>query len=478
MLISIAKVLLHLLLVFIGSTYVAHVLAQEHDIHTYFINEPVFGGQAYIVEAGKRENPAVVLVHGLNDSAELWRPFIPMLAKHFHVISFDLPGFGRSSKGNKLYSPANYVEFIHHVIRLYRHPQVRLVGHSLGGNIALHYAAAYPQQVERLTLIDVAGVVHRLAYTQFLTHFGIQTVPEFYSEQTNDLKSLANTILGTLADNASLIESGEHFMLSEPLLRENLLGGQPAAIAAHALMLSDVSDKLFNLSTPILLIWGEDDHVTPLRTAKILAANLPNAGLVILDGTGHVPMRERPERMTQLLLEYLAALPAQRDAMLSQRRYSKAVQQAKDKERIGHCLNESGKVFRGTYKTIVIENCKNARLEQVYANGISISQSEVTIEASVIDSTGNALSIENAEVVCTAVDIHGQPAILLANTKLDMAGSQIHSREYAIYNRTSAGEYSTGNSKSTILFSLSRLSSKYMQRYLHGSEIFYGGQGM
>jgi len=456
----------------------AQVMAANADFNAYYIDEPVFGGQAYILEAGQRSKPAVVLVHGLNDSTELWRPFIPALARDFHVITFDLPGFGRSDKGNKLYSPENYVAFIRHVLNRFEHKQIRLVGHSLGGNIALHYASTYPQQVERLALVSVAGVVHRLAYTQFLAHFGIRNVPEFYREQNGDLKSLADRVLGTLTDNASLIEFGEKYMLSQPLLRENLLGGQPPAIAAHAMMLSDVSDKLFKESIPTLLIWGGDDLVTTVRTGKLLAANFANAGLAVLDGVGHVPMRERPERVGQLLAEYLTASPQVRDAMLAQYRYTRPVRQIEDAERIGRCENETGKVFRGTYKLIVIENCRNVRLERVHADSVSIVRSDASIEASVIESTGKALLLENSDVVSTATVIKGQPALILLNSKLDMAGGLLHSETQAIMNSAKASTNPAVSTTSRILFSLSRLDSKYVQRYLHGPMTLQAGQGM
>lgn len=456
----------------------APAVAGAEDIRTYYINEPVFGGQAYILEAGQRSKPAVVLVHGLNDSTKLWEPFIPALAREFHVITFDLPGFGRSDKGNKLYSPENYIAFIRHVIDRYGHKQIRLVGHSLGGNIALHYASTYPEQVERLALASVAGVVHRLAYTQFLTHFGIRSVPEIYREQNGDLKSLADRVLGTLADNASLIEFGEKYMLSQPMLRENLLGGQPPAIAAHAMMLSDVSDKLFKESIPTLLIWGGDDLVTTVRTGKLLAANFANAGLAVLDGVGHVPMRERPERVAQLLVEYLVATSERRDAMLAQYRYVRPDRHIEDAERIGRCENETGKVFRGTYKLIVIENCRNVRLEQVHADSVSIVRSDVTIEASVIESAGKALLLENSEVVSTATVIKGQPALILLNSKLDMAGGLLHSDTQAIMNSAKASTNPAVSTTSRILFSVSRLNSKYVQRYLHGPMTLQAGQGM
>ncbi|MFO7604001.1 MAG: alpha/beta hydrolase [Gammaproteobacteria bacterium] len=461
-----------------GGAGSAPILAADTGLHTYYIDEPVFGGQAYIAEAGQRGKPTLVLVHGLNDSMELWRPFIPALARHFHVISFDLPGFGRSTKANKLYSPENYVAFIRHVLERYAQPQIRLVGHSLGANIALHYAGTYPAQVERLALVSVAGVLHRLAYTQFLTHFGIRQLPEFYGGQGRELKGLADRVLGVLADNAALIELGEQYMLSQAPWREHVLGGHPSAIAAHAMMLSDVTESLSRQSVPTLLIWGAEDRVTPLRTGKLLAATLANAGLAVIEGAAHVPLRDRRQQFAQLLLPYLVSAAAERDALLAGHRYQRASSQGANAERVGRCQHERDKVFHGTYKLIVIEHCTNIRLEQVVADRVSILHSDVTIEASVIESTGTALSLEASEVIATATQVQGQPALRLLDSSLDMAGGRLRSAGDAVLSMAGPQTPSSTTTGSRILFSVSRLDSKHSQRYLHGPVLLSAGQGL
>ena len=87
----------------------------EHEV-----NEPIFKGTALIYENGNKKNKSVVLVHGLGTiGAQDWSKFIPVLAEKYHVISFDLPGFARSSKGNHNYSPENYANFVNWVVTQY-----------------------------------------------------------------------------------------------------------------------------------------------------------------------------------------------------------------------------------------------------------------------------------------------------------------------------------------------------------------------
>ena len=135
----------------------------EHDV-----NEPIFKGKALIYENGNKKNKSVVLVHGLGTlGAQDWSKLIPELAKKYHVISFDLPGFGRSSTGNHNYSPENYANFVHWVVNQYVEGDYILMGHSMGGAIALYFAAYYPRQLEQLILVDAAGILHRVSFTKY-----------------------------------------------------------------------------------------------------------------------------------------------------------------------------------------------------------------------------------------------------------------------------------------------------------------------
>ena len=81
------------------------------------VKEPIFHGQVHVYTAGRRDAPTVVLVHGIGDKgARDWEGLTATLAQDFHVVSFDLPGFGRSSKGNQSYTPENYVAILRHYI--------------------------------------------------------------------------------------------------------------------------------------------------------------------------------------------------------------------------------------------------------------------------------------------------------------------------------------------------------------------------
>ena len=118
------------------------------------VHEPVFEGKFFIRQTGDKNPDTIILVHGLGTLAgKEWGPIEKILANNYHVIVIDLPGFGRSDKKNLLYSPKNYARFIKWLIDRYAHETVTLVGHSLGGAIALYTAASYPQSVDRKSVV-------------------------------------------------------------------------------------------------------------------------------------------------------------------------------------------------------------------------------------------------------------------------------------------------------------------------------------
>jgi len=165
------------------------------------VEAPVFGGQVYVLEAGPADAEAVVLVHGLGDSGSRdWYPILPALAARYHVVTFDLPGFGRSTHAHELYSPEGYAEFIHALVGQRVHGAFNLVGHSMGGAISLFYAGRFPGDVKRLVLIDAAGILHRKAYVNFAVSAGLDSLLGMLAATGKDL---ANAVMDATSQATS-----------------------------------------------------------------------------------------------------------------------------------------------------------------------------------------------------------------------------------------------------------------------------------
>ena len=414
------------------------------------VKEPVFRGQAHVYTAGRQDVPTVVLVHGIGDKgARDWEGLTAALAQDFHVVSFDLPGFGRSSKGNQSYTPENYVAFLRHlaVEQAWTQPFF-LVGHSMGGAIALRYAARYPRDVTALVLVDVPGIVHRHAYSRFLAHLGIDFLPNLYRAQHDHLSNLAGSIL-------SLVEKARpapEVILASATLRQSFLNGEPSRISGLALALENFSDDIARVQAPTLVLWGGRDELAPLRNGRVLSANLPQAQLEVFETSGHVPMDDVPDSFTRRVAAFLRAPVLDRRNDILRRELAGSASL-----RTASCNRRHDMIFEGDYDRITIHRCRNTRLRNVRVRELRITNAVVTIEDSWIGGANGGLIVDDARVSITSSVIEGRTAITAIAAHLDIAGSRIVGSESAL----------VAPRQSEILFSVSRVQSPHFRGSLH-----------
>lgn len=214
--------------------------------------------------------PPIMLLHGLGGSSRWWFRLYPELtAANFRVLTPDLPGFGRSP--GPLLEPDQAART---VVRFATHlglTQFFLVGHSMGGAIAVQVAAEFPDRVRRLALIDTAGI-----------------------PGTGPLR-----VLGRLAQPWSWCPWG--FM--KAFLSDVLLRAGPATMLAGIRQLrhNDIRPLLDRIEIPTLVIWGERDGLTPPEHGKRVAERLSNARLEVVSGARHLPMISHPQATARLL---------------------------------------------------------------------------------------------------------------------------------------------------------------------------------
>jgi pimeloyl-ACP methyl ester carboxylesterase len=419
------------------------------------VAEPVFGGEVWVYQAGRRHAQAVVLVHGLGErGSQDWAQLIPALARRYHVLAFDLPGFGRSSRGNELYSPANYTALIRHLTQRYLDRPFKLVGHSMGGAISLHYAASHPEDVSQLVLVDAAGILHRAIYAQFLSGLGIELLPAFYPGQDGLLGDLA----GRLLRRAEGLPLDTELVLQIPQARAAVLAGEPTRIAALALVEENFSSLIPRVRAPTLIVWGELDPIAPLRTGKLLAANIAGARLQVLGDLKHMPMLEDPVRFNAVLLQELGRSPEELARLGKSAAYALAAAPAAG-ERVGRCENARDRVFRGDYARIEIRGCRGVKLIGVRARELLIERSVVEIENSHIITEGVALRAVGSELQITGGSLRGSVALALTGSRADVAGVQLIGGTAAV----TAG----GRGSSDFMSSVSRVQSAGRAWYRH-----------
>jgi hypothetical protein len=155
-------------------------------------------------------------------------------------------------------------------------------------------------------------------------------------------------------------------------VRQRVLRGDPSAIAAYALVEHDFSKSLRAIAAPTLIIWGADDTIAPLRTGQALAAAIPHARLTVIEGAGHAPQVQFPDRFNPLLIDELDGrqFAAQSYALRAE---------PIEGERVGVCSGQRGQEFSGDYQRLVIEHCQDAQISNARIGYLQAAHSRVRI---------------------------------------------------------------------------------------------------
>lgn len=243
----------------------------------------------------------VVLLHGFLSSTFSFRRLVPLLCKEFNVISVDLPPFGKSGKTSiYTYSLQNQATT---VIRLLEHlgkKKVILIGHSMGGQVALNVCYQRPEFVQETVLLCSSGYLKRSKLPLILSSY----IPFFYLYVKRWLASSGvEKNLRNVVHDHSLIDEVMLTGYLQPFTEDNeIFKGLTKMIRDREGDLTQ--EQLKKIETPCLLIWGEHDKVVPIQIGKRLKKDLKNSKLIILEKTGHLVPEERPEEIFRYILNF------------------------------------------------------------------------------------------------------------------------------------------------------------------------------
>jgi len=420
------------------------------DAETYqeCIEEPIFEGKVCTVQANRDARIGVILIHGLNGSVDDWLRTIPALATDFHVVAFDLPGFGKSDKGSQHYSPTRYARLAHFLADHYfENKPYHIVGHSMGGAIALRFAAQRPLRFQRLVLIDAAGILH----PQVITKFQAGSMMEKTSgvQQT---RGFAERLSGKILEQAERLPISPTEIVNSALGRDVVLQGGPEKIAALDLAGEDFGYAISSVSEPTLILWGDNDLVVPLRTGKVLAARMKRARLGIISDSGHEPMLEQTEQLNAQVRKHLLA-----SADILVQSYRQAAPLPKFiSERAGSCTGKSGMEFTGDYRAIELRDCSNITIRNARVGQLTVLNSRLNMADTDILGKDVGLLADNSDITITNGEISGGIAIKAARSRLDLAGVHLRGTQAAV---------KALNSK--FIFSVSQVNSPITTGNLH-----------
>jgi pyruvate dehydrogenase E2 component (dihydrolipoamide acetyltransferase) len=253
------------------------------------------GKQLRVLDLGGGEATPIVLVHGFGADLNSWMFTQPALAERGRVLALDLPGHGGSTKVLDGADAESFAAVIDRALGALGIARCHLVGHSMGGGIALNFAAWQPERVASLTLIAAA---------QLGAEINGAFIDGFVKAQR---RREAQEVLALLVHDPAMVSRA----MVEDVLRYKRLDGVAAALETIAaewfpggIQRVDNAVVAANLRVPVQLIWGKDDRIIPLAHAEALKKKLP---VHILDDAGHLPHMEKSGEVNRLIGGFIEA---------------------------------------------------------------------------------------------------------------------------------------------------------------------------
>ncbi|BDI03361.1 hypothetical protein CATMQ487_03310 [Sphaerotilus microaerophilus] len=408
----------------------ARIPGLRYECHVMTGGQPLFVGRAGPADP-PANLPVLLLIHGLGQNAHTdWAEPVQALASRFQIVAVDLPGFGASPPPLGPYAFDTLGRQLAQLVtRLAPGRRVHVVGHSLGGAVALHFAHRHAALVDRLVLVDAAGLLLKQV---FMRHMTAQAVP---STGVAPLDAVIRGMGGRLRDLGSYLFLGQDarfdflpWLMGNPQARKALLGGVVQADAAITLVEQDFTAALRETTVPTTLIWGSEDRIAPPRTGRILAARMPQVRLQVMAGAGHTPMAERPGEFNRLLLDALTGPVPPRSAGFAPGTTASTRSQGELT-----CQAQDGARYSGRIDKLTLNGCRNVRIEGAQIGALVLSDALATLDDSSIDAgRGVAIDARNSELIVTTSRIRARVAIRAENSWFDLAGVSLTASEAAM----------------------------------------------
>ncbi len=264
------------------------------------------GGRIAFTLAGRGE--PVLLIHGLGGTRRTWRHVIPQLSQGFTVIAPDLPGHGGSATPAGDYSLGAHASAIRDLLVALGHRRATIIGHSLGGGVALQFAYQFPERTDRLVLISSGGLGTALTpLLRAATLPGAEAVvgrlgrlPERLTRAVLTLPGItAREDVRPLAEGLRGLAGADHRHAFVQTARGVIdWRGQSVSALRQLSLLADL---------PVLVAWGANDRTIPPEHHHALAEQVPHAQLLEIAGAGHYPHETATSRLMPPILQFLLA---------------------------------------------------------------------------------------------------------------------------------------------------------------------------
>jgi len=262
-------------------------------------NVEVDGVRLHYVEEGS--GPTLLLLHGLNGSTFGFRLLMPLLAPRFRTIALDLMGFGYSERPqHRDYSLGAQARLVAGFLDVLNIPKASVLGHSLGGAVAMHLALESPERVDRLILVSSA--------TDRETRRGIRS--------SRLVRPMLPVVAAFTVQNQRFRRMSLRSACYDPaFMTPEIIEGYvaPTRVRGHlralgAMMVDRRKDPPLDpsaITQPTLIVWGAADRWLPASHGERLRALIPDSRMTVIGKAGHLVLEEQPEESARVLVDFL-----------------------------------------------------------------------------------------------------------------------------------------------------------------------------
>jgi pimeloyl-ACP methyl ester carboxylesterase len=268
----------------------------------------VHGHPVNFIEAGS--GPVLLLIHGMAGTCDNWEAVIEPLAINHTVIAPDFPGHGASAPGGGDYSLGSLASGLRDLMLALGHERATLVGHSLGGGVAMQFAYQYPEMIERLVLVSSGGLGPEVS--PVLRAAALPGADLFISvtagagQRVGSVVGRGLSAIG-LRPSADIAEVARGYASLEDADRRAAFLDTLRAVVGTGGQRVAAGDRLYLAeAVPVLIVWGRRDSIIPVRHGEDAHRAIPGSRLDVFEDVGHMPQLEAPGRFIAVLERFLA----------------------------------------------------------------------------------------------------------------------------------------------------------------------------
>ncbi|MGH3355364.1 MAG: alpha/beta fold hydrolase [Nocardioidaceae bacterium] len=268
----------------------------------------VHGHERAFVKVGS--GPALLLLHGLGCDHRTWLPVLSQLSQRFTVVAPDLLGHGRSAKPRADYSVGGYANGMRDLLTVLGIDKATVVGHSLGGGVAMQFAYQFPERTERLCLIapggmgpEVSALLRAITLPGASLVMGALAVKPVRRVGRTALDVLSRTGCSRLRDAGELGDIYEQ--LADPAMRAAFRHVVRGVIDWRGQIVTMTDRAYLTEHMPMCVVWGSDDAIIPVGHADVVGECAPGARVEVVEDAGHFPHKDYPARFVEILTDFV-----------------------------------------------------------------------------------------------------------------------------------------------------------------------------